>query len=91
MYMTTIVTIAVWYTAELLRVDSNSFYHKENLFFFLLYQYEMMDVNWTNCGNHFTEHVNETIMLCALNLYSDVSQLFLNKIGGEKKAGTNFN
>ena len=23
-------------------------------FFFLLYQYEMMDINYTYCGNHFT-------------------------------------
>lgn len=42
-----------------------------------------------NCGlparmngfNYFIIHVNQTIMLYTLNLYSDVWQLFLNKTG----------
>ena len=45
----------------------------------------MMDVSGTYCGNHFTIYVNQTIMLYPLNLYSDVYQLFLNKIGNKKK------
>ena len=36
-----------------------------------------MDINY--CGNYFTIHVNQTIVLYALN--NDVCQLFLNKIG----------
>ena len=40
-----------------------------------------MDINWTYCGNHFTICVNQIIILYALNLYSDVYQLFLNKTG----------
>lgn len=31
--------------------------------------------------NHFVIFVNQAIMLYALNLYSDVCQLFLNKTG----------
>ena len=41
-----------------------------------------MDVSWTYYGNHFTIYVNQTIMLYAFNLYSDVCQLFFNKTGG---------
>lgn len=51
--------------------------------FFLLYPYENMDVNWTYCDNHFTMYVNQTLKLYALNLYSDVCQLFFNKTGGK--------
>ena len=28
-------------------------------------------------GNHLTIHINQTIMLCALDLHSDICQLFL--------------
>lgn len=38
-----------------------------------------MNVNLTHCGNHFTIYVNQSIMLCSLNLYNDVCQLFLNE------------
>ena len=41
----------------------------------------MMDVIWTYFSDHFTIYVNLTIVLYALNLYRDVCQLFLNKIG----------
>ena len=44
-----------------------------------------MDVNWYYGGNHFTIDVNETIMLCNLNLHSDVCQLFLNKTGNKQE------
>ena len=57
-------------------------YHKENFFSFFLFFYciyEKMDVGQTCCGDHFTIHVNQTIMLYILNLYSDVCQLYLNK------------
>lgn len=53
------------------KVDLNGPPHKENLLFFLLYLYEMMDINQTECGNHFTIDVNRTIMLYTLNLHSD--------------------
>ena len=60
-------------------------YHRKNfsLFFFilfLLYLYQI-EVNWIYCGNHFALYVNQTIMLDALNLHSDVCQIFLNKLG----------
>ena len=32
-------------------------------------------------NNHFIIYVNQTVMLYILNLYSDICQLFLNKIG----------
>ena len=48
---------------------------------FLLYLQEKMGVNWTYCGYHFTMYVNQTIMLYALNLYSDVCQSFFNTTG----------
>ena len=43
----------------------------------------------THCGSHFTIYIIQTVMLYALNLYSDVCQLFLNKNGGKtgKKEG----
>ena len=46
----------------------------------------MVDVSWTYYSNHFThkKYVNQTIMLYALNLYSKVYQLFLNKTGEKK-------
>ena len=53
--------------------------HKKNCFFFsffLLYLHEKL-----NLLESFHNDVNQTIMLCALNLYSDVCQLFLNKTG----------
>ena len=40
-----------------------------------------MDISWTYCGNHFTICINQTILLYALNLYSHVGHLFLNKTG----------
>lgn len=37
------------------------------------------------CGNHFTQHVNQTMMLYTLSLYNDAYQLFLNKTRGKGK------
>ena len=61
------------------RVNPVSSYYKENffsffLFFFLLYQYEKMDISWPYCDSHFTIYVN---------VYSGISQLLLNKAGGK--------
>lgn len=49
--------------------------------FFLLYLYEKMDITQTYYGNHFIMYINQTIMLYALNLYTDIWQLLLNKTG----------
>ena len=38
----------------------------------------MMNVNQTNCGNHFMIYVNQ---VTTLNLYGTVCQLYLNKTG----------
>lgn len=43
------------------------------------YLYEMMDINYTYCGNHFMIYGSQIIMLCISNLYSVVYQLYLNK------------
>ena len=40
-----------------------------------------MDVPWTQCHNHFTIYVSQTIMPSILSLYSDVCQLYPNKTG----------
>ena len=37
------------------------------------------------CDNHFIIYVNQIIMLYTLNVYSAVSQLYLNKSGRKKK------
>ena len=42
------------------------------LFFCLFVSNEKMDISWTSC-NHFTMSVNQTIMLCTFNLYSNLS------------------
>lgn len=47
-----------------------------------MYLYQKTDVTWIP----FTTYVNQNIMLYALHLYSDVSQLFLNKIGKKVKS-----
>lgn len=44
----------------------------------------MIDVKSAYCGNHLTIYINQTIMLYTLNLYNNVYQLFLNRIGGKK-------
>ena len=49
--------------------------------FFILYLCEMMDVSWTYCSNHSTIYVNQIIMLCVLNWYSDICRLFLSETG----------
>ena len=45
----------------------------------------MTDVPQTYCDNHFMMYVSQIIMLCTLNLYSAVCQLYLNKAGRKKK------
>ena len=40
-----------------------------------------MDVHWTYCGHHFMAYVSQIIILCTLNLYSAVCQLYLSKTG----------
>lgn len=55
--------------------------------FFLLYLYELMNVNYTYC-NHFATDRCQTVMLYALNLYSEVCHLFLRKVGRKKRRET---
>ena len=50
--------------------------------FYCIYVRRQM-FNWNSCGKYFITYVNQTIRLHALNLYSDVCQLFLNKTGGK--------
>ena len=45
----------------------------------------MTDVHQTYCGDQFMTHVCQVIMLCTLNLYSAVRELYLNKIRRIKK------
>lgn len=72
--------ILLWCIGNLLkRVNSEEFLPQGETFFFLLYLYEMMGVNRTR--SHFMICINQTIMLCTLDLYGDVCQLFLNKTG----------
>lgn len=54
------------------------------MFFFLLYLYDRMDVSWAYC-NHFTMYANQTIILYAWNIHSDVMYVsyFLIKLGKE--------
>lgn len=54
---------------------------KENFLFVYLYQYEKMDGGWTSWDNHFTIYVNKTTTVYALNMNSDICQLFLSKTG----------
>ena len=60
--------------------SSYSIYKFKNCFF--LFIYEMIDVNWTYCGNRFTVYVNQAIILYALTLYSD-SGYFSVKLAGK--------
>ena len=75
------------YSKAVKRVDPESSYHKKNFLplffssFFLLSLHDKMDVSQAYCGNPFTIHVTQTIMLYVLNLHSGVSQLFPNKTG----------
>lgn len=63
-------------------VYPKSSHHKEENIFHL---YEMMNVNKTDCGKHFTVYVSQVIMLYILNIYSGTCQLYLNKTGKRKK------
>lgn len=40
-----------------------------------------MDVSWTDRGNRFTAYESRTIRAYALNIYTDICRLFLNKTG----------
>ena len=75
-------------------MNPKSFHHKEKTFFtiiffhfFLSNPYENMDSS-TYC-NYFTMYINQIIMLCASNLFSNVCQLFLNKTRGKIFWGKN--
>lgn len=51
------------------------------LFFYFIYIRSMLTE-----PNQFTVHINQTIILNSLNVYSDICQLFLNRtgVGGEE-------
>ena len=70
------------------RANPKSSHHKETFFSIslILWVYEMMDVQWTHCDNHFMMYTNQIIMLYTLNLYSDVCQLYLTKTGRRKES-----
>ena len=51
---------------------------------------EKMEVNWTDFVNHLTIYVNQTIVLSAFNLYSDVYPLLLSKMGEKKESPNNY-
>lgn len=57
----------------------------KKIFPFIFYLCEMMDTHWTYCGNLFMMYVGQIITLYTLNLHTTVCQLYLNKIGREKK------
>ena len=38
-----------------------------------------------HCDNHFMMYVSQVIMLYTLNIYSAISQLYLNKTGRKKE------
>lgn len=68
------------------RVNPKSSHCKENFFplfsfLFLVVSIWEDNVSWICWGNHFLLHVSLAIMLDALNLYSEGSQLFLKKAG----------
>ena len=65
----------------------SSHYKKKFFICLILYLCEMMDVHQTYCDKHFMMYV--IIMLCTLNLYSVVCQLYLNKTGRKNKKGSN--
>ena len=48
------------------RVNTENSHQKDKkifLYFNFSYLYEMINVNWTYCGNHLTVYVNQTVML----------------------------
>lgn len=49
-----------------------------------------MEVSGTHCGDRFIIYVNQTIMLYALNLQSDVYHLFPNKPGKHRNKQTKY-
>ena len=50
----------------------------------ILYLYDMC-IFTKRCDNHFMMYVSQVIMLYTLNIYSAISQLYLNKTGRKKE------
>ena len=74
----------MFYTNVVKRVKPE-FPSQGDFFLYLMsHLYEMMDDHETYCDNHFMMYVSQIIMLCTLNLYGAVCQLYLNKTGGKK-------
>lgn len=72
--------------AKKVNSKSSHFKEKKYLFFICLVGWllcEVMDVNKIYCGNHFAIYVSQIMMLHALNLYSAICQLYLNKTMGK--------
>ena len=75
---------AICYIQKLLRVNPKSSHNKEKFFSFCLILYEMMDVHWIYCGNHFKMYASQVVMLFTLNLPNAVCELHLNKAGRKR-------
>ena len=76
------------YRKAVKRVNSKGSRHEENVFIFFLFSLSVHDkirISW-NYYSHFTTYIKQTFMLYALNLNSDVCELFLNDT--EKKRST---
>ena len=83
MYIIYVINSVMCYICKL-RVNSKSSHQKKKITFpFILYLYDMTDIQWTYCGNHFMMHTSQIIML--YTLYSAICQLYLNKTGRKKK------
>jgi len=54
-------------------------HHKKKFYFFNFASIWGMDSHQIHYGNHFMMHVSLIIMLYALNLYSAICPLYLNK------------
>ena len=67
-------------------VNPKSPHHKEKMSFsFIVYLYEMMNVHWTYCGNHFMMYTSQIIRLYTLHAYSSVCQLYLTVKGKKSR------
>ena len=67
-------------------VNPKSPHHKEKMSFsFIVYLYEMMNVHWTYCGNHFIMYTSQIIRLYTLHTYSSVCQLYLTVKGKKSR------
>ena len=63
-------------------------YHNERKSPFILYLYEMIDVHWTSCGDHFMMYLSQIIMLYTLNLYGAACKLYLIKTQRSSRCGS---